>query len=81
MIGISGLVDLAVSFARALKCESVVPTSRTPSKQDDALRLGARSSITTGYESDWASKHAESLDVIMCTVSGAGHPMATCCSS
>ncbi|KAK5754043.1 hypothetical protein LTS12_015897 [Elasticomyces elasticus] len=42
------------------------PASAFPSKKDDALELGATAFICTGG-SDWASAHARSFDVILCT--------------
>ncbi|APA12395.1 hypothetical protein SS1G_10565 [Sclerotinia sclerotiorum 1980 UF-70] len=75
IVGIGGLGHFAIMFAKALKFQHVVAISRSESKRDDAIKLGAKSYIATEKETDWAEKHAKSLDVIICTVSSADMPL------
>ena len=72
IIGIGGLGHFAVIFAKAMKCDKVVAISRTSSKKQDALDMGADEYIATEEDPDWLKNHAESLDLIISTVSGPG---------
>ncbi|KAK4976742.1 hypothetical protein LTR42_002787 [Elasticomyces elasticus] len=65
IVGLGGLGHYAVSFASALGAKVTV-ISHSPSKKEDALELGATGFICTTV-SDWASAHARSFDVILCT--------------
>ncbi|KAL2755432.1 hypothetical protein ACRALDRAFT_1064448 [Sodiomyces alcalophilus JCM 7366] len=73
--GFGGLGHLAVLFAKTLGCEKVVAISRSPSKRDDALRMGADDYIATAEDDKWHTKHARSFDLIISTISGAGFPL------
>jgi len=70
VVGVGGLGHFALLFAKALGCDEVVALSRSSSKKDDALALGADRFIATGEDPDWASNNANSLDLIISTVSG-----------
>jgi alcohol dehydrogenase (NADP+) len=74
VIGIGGLGHYGVMFAKALGCDKITAISRTSSKKEDALKMGATDFIATGEDKDWATKHAGSLDLIVCTVSSPKMP-------
>jgi alcohol dehydrogenase (NADP+) len=74
IIGIGGLGHYGVMFAKALGCDKITAISRTSSKKQDALKMGATDFIATGEDKDWATKHAGSLDLIVCTVSSPKMP-------
>ncbi|PSN66739.1 GroES-like protein [Corynespora cassiicola Philippines] len=76
VIGVGGLGHFAVSFAKALGSDKVVAISRKANKKDDALKMGADEYIATDDDPEWASKNADTLDLIICTVSGNNIPMA-----
>ncbi|ROT35152.1 GroES-like protein [Sodiomyces alkalinus F11] len=73
--GFGGLGHLGVLFAKALGCEKVVAISRSASKREDALRMGADEYIATADDEQWHTKHARSLDLIISTISGADFPL------
>ncbi|KAF2864897.1 chaperonin 10-like protein [Massariosphaeria phaeospora] len=70
VVGLGGLGHFAVLFAKALKCDKVVAISRSASKKDDALKMGADEYIATADNPDWATKNASSFDILISTVSG-----------
>ncbi|KAH7136168.1 chaperonin 10-like protein [Dendryphion nanum] len=70
VVGLGGLGHFAVLFAKALKSDKVVAISRSLSKKDDALKLGADEYIATSEDPEWYSKHANSLDILISTISG-----------
>ncbi|KAL6703144.1 hypothetical protein ACN47E_010137 [Coniothyrium glycines] len=70
VVGVGGLGHFALLFARALGCDKVIAISRSSSKKADALELGADEFIATGEDSKWMIKNANSLDLIISTVSG-----------
>lgn len=72
IIGIGGLGHFGILFAKALNADKVVAISRSSVKKDDAVMMGADALIATGEEPDWPLAHAESLDLIISTVSGSG---------
>ncbi|KAE8383137.1 chaperonin 10-like protein [Aspergillus bertholletiae] len=76
IIGLGGLGHFGVLFAKALGADKVVAISRRESKKSDSLKLGADLYIATDDEPDWADKYAQSLDLIVSTVSSAQMPMA-----
>jgi len=65
IIGVGGLGHFAVQFANALGAEVYV-LSHTPSKKDDALKLGAKHFIDTNKE-DWHKDHAFKFDFLLNT--------------
>lgn len=69
IIGIGGLGHFGIMFAKALGADKVVALSRNNNKRADALKLGAEEYVATDEDKDWASKHAQSLDIIISTVS------------
>ncbi|KAF2831749.1 GroES-like protein [Ophiobolus disseminans] len=70
VVGVGGLGHFALLFAKALGCDKVVAISRSSSKKEDALQLGADEFIATGEDPEWTTKNASSLDLIISTVSG-----------
>ncbi|SCO92695.1 related to alcohol dehydrogenase, class C [Fusarium oxysporum] len=76
VIGIGGLGSFSILLAKALKADKVVAMSRTSSKREDALKIGADSFITTAEETNYATKYDSTLDLIICTVSGPNLPIA-----
>jgi alcohol dehydrogenase (NADP+) len=70
VVGLGGLGHMAVKFAHALGAHVVVFTT-SPSKTDDAVRLGAHEAVVTRNANEM-KKHAGSFDFIIDTVS-AGH--------
>jgi len=69
IVGAGGLGHFGILFAKALGAEKVVALSRGTAKKDDMLKLGATDYISTDEDTDWATKHASTLDIIICTVS------------
>lgn len=76
IIGIGGLGHMGLLFAKAMGCDRVTAISRTSSKKPDALNgLGADSFIATDEEKGWWKKNANTLDLIICTVSSSKMPL------
>lgn len=75
IVGIGGLGHFGLLFAKALGADKVVAISRTDSKKADALKMGADSFIAT-EEEGWAKKNANSIDLIVSTVSSPKMPVA-----
>ncbi|CAL5866246.1 uncharacterized protein PFLUO_LOCUS453 [Penicillium psychrofluorescens] len=75
IIGVGGLGHFGVLFAKAMGADKVVAISRKESKREDSMKMGADLYIATDEEPDWATKHARSLDLIVCTVSSTKMPM------
>lgn len=76
IVGIGGLGHFGILFAKALGYKRVVAISRSSSKKDDAMKLGADAFIATNEDKDWQTTHAQTIDVIVCTVSSAKMPIA-----
>lgn len=79
IIGIGGLGHFAILFARALGADRVVAISRTSDKKEDALKLGVDDFIAIAEDEDWASKYAQSLDLIISTASSSKMPIVQYC--
>lgn len=69
IIGIGGLGHLAIQFANAIGAK-VIAFSRTDSKKEDALAMGAHEFIATGSDKDWAKRYANKLDLVLSCASG-----------
>lgn len=69
IIGIGGLGHLAIQFAAALGAE-VVAFSRSSSKKDEAVKLGASSFIATQEDKDWSKSNSDRFDLILNCGSG-----------
>lgn len=67
IVGIGGLGHMGVKFARAFGAHVVVFTT-SPSKKDDAFRLGAHE-VVISRNADEMKKHAGSFDFILDAVS------------
>jgi uncharacterized zinc-type alcohol dehydrogenase-like protein len=63
VVGLGGLGHMAVKFSRALGAHTVVFTT-SPSKKEDALRLGA-DEVVISRNADEMKKHAGSFDFIL----------------
>ncbi|MGP8252166.1 MAG: NAD(P)-dependent alcohol dehydrogenase [Terracidiphilus sp.] len=63
VVGLGGLGHMGVKFAHALGAHTVVFTT-SPSKKDDALRLGA-DEVVISKDSNEMAKHAGSFDFIL----------------
>lgn len=74
VVGIGGLGHFALLWAKALGAKKVVAISRSSSKKEDAIKLGADEYIATADEG-WDKDNANSLDVIISTVSGSNLPV------
>jgi uncharacterized zinc-type alcohol dehydrogenase-like protein len=67
VVGLGGLGHMGVKFAHALGAHTVVFTT-SPSKKDDALRLGA-DEVVLSKDANEMQKHAGSFDFILDAVS------------
>jgi uncharacterized zinc-type alcohol dehydrogenase-like protein len=67
VVGLGGLGHMGVKFAHALGAHTVVFTT-SPSKKDDALRLGA-DEVVISRNADEMARHAGSFDFILDAVS------------
>jgi alcohol dehydrogenase (NADP+) len=67
VVGLGGLGHMAVKFAHALGAHTVVFTT-SPSKKDDALRLGA-DEVVISRDANEMAKHRGSFDFILDAVS------------
>lgn len=74
IVGIGGLGHMGLMFAKALGADKVVAISRNNAKKEDALKMGADDMIAT-EEEGWETKHANSLDIIVSTVSSPKLPL------
>jgi alcohol dehydrogenase (NADP+) len=69
VVGLGGLGHMGVKFARAFGAQVVVFTT-SPSKKDDAIRLGAHE-VVISRNADEMNKHAGSFDFILNAVAAA----------
>jgi len=65
IVGLGGLGHYGVLFSNALGAETTV-ISHSPSKKDDAMKLGAKNFINT-TEEGWSDKHKFEFDFIINT--------------
>ncbi|QIW98455.1 hypothetical protein AMS68_003973 [Peltaster fructicola] len=75
IIGVGGLGHFGVLYAKALGADRVVGISRKAEKKADVLKMGADEYIATDEDKDWAKHHANSLDLIVSTVSSPKMPL------
>jgi alcohol dehydrogenase (NADP+) len=75
IVGVGGLGHFGVLFAKALGADKVVGISRKADKRDDVLKLGADQYISTDEDKEWAKHNAQTLDLIVCTVSSEKMPL------
>ncbi|CAM0135680.1 unnamed protein product [Umbelopsis sp. WA50703] len=68
ILGIGGLGHLAIQWARAYKCKSVVVFSTSASKEEEAKRLGATDFVVNKPEN--LAKLSSTLDVLLVCGSG-----------
>lgn len=66
IVGIGGLGHFGIQFAKALGAEVYV-FSRSSSKKEDAIKLGADHFIATGEDPEWSDKLKFQLDFIVST--------------
>ena len=67
IVGLGGLGHMGVKFAHAFGAETYVITT-SPSKKDDAIKLGAKDIVVSKDAADMA-KHAGTFDFILSTIS------------
>ncbi|KAH7013416.1 zinc-binding dehydrogenase [Ilyonectria destructans] len=75
IVGVGGLGHFGVLFAKALGADRVVGISRSMSKRDEVLKMGADEYIATEDDADWAKKNDKSLDLIVSTLSSSKVPI------
>ncbi|KAK7415253.1 hypothetical protein QQX98_006002 [Neonectria punicea] len=75
IVGVGGLGHFGVLFAKALGAERVVGISRSASKRDEVLSMGADEYIATEDDADWAKKNDKSLDLVISTLSSSQVPI------
>lgn len=75
IVGIGGLGHFGILGAKALNCDKIVAISRSSSKKEDAMKMGADDFIATDEDKNWNRKHRGSLDLIICTVSSPKLPL------
>jgi len=75
IVGVGGLGHFGLLWAKALGCDEVVAISRTNSKKEDAIKMGATKFIAT-EEEGWSKANSRSLDLIVSTVSSPNMPIA-----
>ncbi|PTB75665.1 NAD(P)-binding protein [Trichoderma longibrachiatum ATCC 18648] len=68
-------IHFGILFAKAMGADRVVAVSRRSDKRADALALGADEYIATAEDEDWATKHARTLDLIVCSISSSNMPL------
>ena len=78
IVGVGGLGHFGILFAKALGADRVVPISRKANRKEDALKLGADAYIATD-DADRVQNHAQSLDLIISTVSSLKMPILGYC--
>lgn len=76
IIGVGGLGHFGILFAKALGAGQVVGISRSESKRDDVLKLGADEYIATGKDDSWKREYERSFDIIISTVSSSKMPIS-----
>ena len=76
IVGIGCLGHFGLLWAKALGADKVVAISRTDAKKEDAFKMGADDFIATAEEG-YEKKYANSLDLIVSTVSGPGLPLTS----
>ncbi|KAK7229405.1 hypothetical protein V2G26_001575 [Clonostachys chloroleuca] len=67
IVGMGGLGHFGVLWAKALGADKVTVISRTSAKMADAISMGADGILATDEESNWASDHARSFDIVLST--------------
>jgi alcohol dehydrogenase (NADP+) len=75
IVGVGGLGHFGLLWAKALGSDEVVAISRTNSKKEDAMKMGATKFIATD-EKGWNQANSRSLDLIVSTVSSPNMPIA-----
>lgn len=76
IIGVGGLGHFGVLFAKAMGADRVVGISRRESKRAEVMEMGADDYLATSESSDWATRHAGTLDLLISTVSSSQMPLA-----
>lgn len=64
IIGIGGLGHMAIMIANALGAE-VTAFSRSSSKKEDALKMGAKHFVATAEDKDWVSKNFDAFHFVL----------------
>lgn len=64
IVGLGGLGHLAIQFAHHLGAKVIV-FSRSDSKKQDAIKMGADEFIATGTDKDWQLRYQNKLDFVL----------------
>ncbi|KAK5200366.1 hypothetical protein LTR99_009163 [Exophiala xenobiotica] len=75
IVGIGGLGHFGILFAKALGVDKVVAISRSSSKKEDALQMGADAFVATQEDDQWVNRNRRTLDLIICTVGNEDQPL------
>jgi alcohol dehydrogenase (NADP+) len=75
IVGLGGLGHFGVLFAKSLGASKIVAISRTHAKEEDAHKLGAEGFIATTDKGWDEGEYANSLDIIISTVSSEDIPL------
>ncbi|KAH3685790.1 hypothetical protein WICPIJ_003253 [Wickerhamomyces pijperi] len=70
VIGIGGLGHMAIMIAKALGAE-VIAISRSTSKKEDAIKMGADGFIATGSAEQWEEENADKFHLLLNCASSA----------
>lgn len=73
--GVGGLGHFGILFAKAMGAR-VTAISRSDNKYEDAKKLGADDFIATNDVPDWATKYADSMDIVLNSASSSQAGMA-----
>ena len=75
IVGFGGLGHMGVLFAKAMGADKVIVVSRSSTKKQDALEMGADEYIATAEEENWAKNHCRTVDLLISTVSSSDMPL------
>ncbi|KAK6453716.1 alcohol dehydrogenase, class V [Scheffersomyces xylosifermentans] len=67
IVGIGGLGSMALQISKALGAKDIYAFSRTSSKKEDALKLGANHFIAAEDVEEWAKSHPDTFDLVLFT--------------
>lgn len=75
VVGLGGIGHFGIVFAKALGAEQIVLISRSDSKKQDALALGATDVVAVADDPDWEKKWFKKLDFVLVTQNDANMPL------
>ena len=71
----SSAIEHHAKIVKALGADKIVAISRSSTKKADAEKMGAEHFIATNEDKDWAAHNANSIDLLISTVSSADMPL------